>query len=105
MNTLHVKKGDMVEVISGVSKGSRGKVLETSSSDKQVIIEGVHLVSKHVKSKGAKQSGGIIKTEGPVLSCKVMLVCPKCSKTTRVGRKIAKDGSKSRYCKHCNETF
>lgn len=65
MNKLHIKKGDKVEVISGVSKGSRGKVLEVSPSDKQVIIEGVHMVTKHVKPRSAKQQGGIIKAEGP----------------------------------------
>lgn len=105
MNKLHIKKGDMVEVISGVSKGSRGKVLEVSPSDKQVIIEGVHMVTKHVKPKSAQQQGGIIKAEGPVLACKVMLVCPKCDKTTRIGRKILENGTKVRYCKHCKETF
>ncbi len=105
MNKLHVKKGDLVEVISGVSKGSRGKVLEVSPSEKQVIIEGVHMVTKHVKPRSAQQQGGIIKTEGPVLACKVMLVCPKCDKTTRIGRKVLEDGKKVRYCKHCKETF
>ena len=105
MNKLHVKKGDLVEVISGVSKGSRGKILEASPSDKQVIIDGVHMVSKHVKPKKAGQPGGIIKAPGPVLACKVMLVCPKCDKKTRAGHKILADGTKVRYCKHCNENF
>ena len=68
-------------------------------------IEGVHMVTKHVKPRSAKQQGGIIKAEGPVLACKVMLVCPKCDKKTRVGRKILEDGKKVRYCKHCKETF
>ena len=105
MNTLHVKKGDTVEIISGRSKGSRGKVLETSPSDKQVIIEGVHMVSKHVKPRKQGEPGGIIEAPGPVLACKVMLVCPKCSKTTRVGYKFKDDGKKIRYCKHCDAKF
>jgi len=105
MNTLHVKKGDTVMVISGVSKGSKGKVLETSPSDNQVIVEGVHMVSKHVKPRSAQQQGGIIKTEGPLRACKVMLVCPKCDKPTRVGHKILENGKKVRVCKHCKETF
>ncbi len=105
MNKLHVKTGDTVEVISGVSKGSRGKVLAVSPSEGQVMIEGVHLVTKHVKPKSAQQQGGIIKAEGPVRACKVMLVCPKCSKTTRVGYKVLENGTKVRVCKHCKETF
>jgi large subunit ribosomal protein L24 len=105
MNTLHVKKGDTVMVISGVSKGSKGKVLETSPSDNQVIVEGVHMVSKHVKPRSAQQQGGIIKTEGPLRACKVMLVCPKCDKPTRVGHKFLENGKKVRVCKHCKETF
>ena len=105
MSKLHIKKGDLVEVISGVSKGSRGKVLEASPADQQVIIEGVHLVSKHVKPRNAQQAGGIVKAPRPVRACKVMLVCPKCSKTTRVGRRVLADGTKTRYCKHCNENF
>ena len=105
MNTLHVKKGDTVMVISGVSKGSKGKVLETSPSDNQVIVEGVHMVSKHVRPRSAQQQGGIIKTEGPLRACKVMLVCPKCDKPTRVGHKFLENGKKVRVCKHCKETF
>ena len=105
MNKLHVKTGDTVEVISGVSKGSRGKVLAVSPSEGQVMIEGVHLVTKHVKPRSAQQQGGIIKAEGSVRACKVMLVCPKCCKTTRVGYKVLENGTKVRVCKHCKETF
>ena len=105
MKTQHVQKGDTVLVISVVSKGSKGKVLETSPSDNQVIVEGVHMVSKHVKPRSAQQQGGIIKTEGPLRACKVMLVCPKCDKPTRVGHKFLENGKKVRVCKHCKETF
>ncbi len=104
MNTLHVKKGDTVEVISGKNKGKRGKVIETSPSERKVIIEGVNLVSKHLKPRGQQQPGGIIKTPGPVYSCKTMVVCPKCDKATRVGS-AEKDGKKVRVCKKCKQTF
>ena len=103
MSKLHIKKGDLVEVISG----SRGKVMEASPADQQVIIEGVHLVSKHVKPRNAQQAGGIVKAPGPVRACKVMLVCPKCGKPTRIAHKILNDGTKQRLCKNtgCGETF
>ena len=107
MNTLHVKKGDTVQVISGRSKGGKGKIIATSPKEGKVIIEGVNMVSKHVKPKRQGETGGIIKTEGPVLACKVMLVCPKCGKPSRTGVRFEEDGKnktlkKIRYCKKCN---
>ena len=105
MDKMNIKTGDTVVVISGVSKGSKGKVLQTSPSEKQVIVEGVHLVSKHVKPRNAQQQGGIVKTEGPLQISKVMLVCPKCGKATRVGHKVLGDGKKVRVCKKCNAEF
>ena len=104
MNTLHVKKGDTVEVISGRCKGQRGKVVATAPSEGKVMVEGVNMVSKHLKPRGQQQQGGIIKTEGPLYVSKLMVVCPKCGKPTRVGKKIV-DGKKVRVCKKCNANF
>ena len=105
MNTLHIKKGDMVQVISDKSKGKKGKVLEVSPSEGKAIVEDINIVSKHVKPRGQNQQGGIIKTPGPLYACKLMLVCPKCGKATRAGYRFLADGKKERYCKHCNESF
>ena len=104
---MHVKRDDIVQILSGKNKGKKGKVLEVSPKEKKVIIEGCNLATKHVKPKRQGQSGGIIKVEAPIYACKVMLVCSKCGKPTRVGTKILKDGSKHRVCKHknCEETF
>lgn len=100
MNTLHVKKGDEVMIISGKDKGKKGKVLEVSPSEKKVIVEGRNMVTKHVKARKPGQASGIVKAEGPLYACKVMPVCPKCGKATRVGHKIEGD-KKTRVCKHC----
>ncbi|MBD5103813.1 MAG: 50S ribosomal protein L24 [Ruminococcaceae bacterium] len=100
MNTLHVKKGDEVMIISGKDKGKKGKVLEISPSEGKVIVEGRNMVTKHVKPRRQGELGGIVKAEGPLYACKVMPVCPKCSKATRVGHKINGD-KKVRVCKHC----
>lgn len=105
MNTLHVKTGDTVKVISGRSKGGKGKVVAVSPKEGKVIVEGVNMVSKHVKPKRQGESGGIVKTEGAMYACKVMVVCPKCNKPTRVGHSVDKDGNKVRVCKHCSATF
>ena len=100
MNKVHVKKGDTVVVLSGKDKGKKGKVLEVSPREEKVIIEGINMVSKHVKPRKMGEPGGIVKAEAPMYACKVMRVCPKCDKTTRAASKIV-DGKKVRVCKHC----
>ena len=104
MKTLHIKKGDTVQVISGNSKGQKGKVLEVSPAEGKAIVEGVNMVSKHVKPRGPQQAGGIVKTPGPLYTCKLMVVCHKCGKATRVGYRM-ENGNKVRYCKKCNESI
>lgn len=107
MNKLHVKKGDTVEIISGKDKGKKGKVLEVSPKERKVIVENVNMVTKHVKPRKMGDQGGIVKAEGAMYACKVMLVCPKCGKPTRIAHKILNDGTKQRLCKNtgCGETF
>ena len=100
MNNLHVKTGDNVMIISGKDKGKTGKVLEVSPSEGKVIVEGRNIVTKHVKPKAQGQLGGIVKAEGALYACKVMPVCPKCNKPTRVGNEVKGD-KKVRVCKHC----
>ena len=100
MNKLHVKTGDTVVIISGNDKGERGKVLEVSPKEKKVMVEGLNIATKHVKPRQAGQMGGRVQAEGAMYVSKVMLVCPKCDKTTRVAHKI-EDGKKIRVCKHC----
>ena len=105
MSKLHIKTGDTVMVISGNSKGSKGKVVAVDPKEEKVIIEGVNLVKKHVKPRKAGDPSGIIETESAIYASKVQLVCPKCNKPTRVGTKVYEDGSKDRQCKKCGETF
>ena len=75
MSKLHVKTGDTVYVVSGKSKGKRGKVLVTSPKEGKVIVEGVNIVTKHVKPKTSSSRGEIVKTEGALYACKVQLYC------------------------------
>ncbi len=76
MNNLHVKTGDNVMVISGKDKGQTGKVLQTSPKEGKVIVEGLNMVTKHVKPRRQGEQGGIVKAEGAIYACKVMPVCP-----------------------------
>ena len=101
MNTLHVKTGDTVKVISGKSKGGKGKVVAVSPKEGKVIVEGVNKVSKHVKPKKMGEPGGLIEVESALYASKVQLVCPKCGEATRVGHK--KGGI--RVCKKCGNEF
>jgi len=102
---LHVKTNDNVMIISGKDKGKSGKVLEVSPKEGKVIVEGCNIVTKHVKPRAVGQQGGIVKAEAPLYACKVMPICPKCGKPTRVGKKVNEDGTKERVCKKCGVTF
>lgn len=99
MNKVHVKKGDEVVVINGKYRGARGKVMEVSPKENKVIVEGVNIVTKHVKPRQVGEPGGLIKAESALYADKVQLVCPKCGRPTRVGHKINSKGKKVRTCK------
>jgi large subunit ribosomal protein L24 len=105
VNKLHVKRDDTVVILSGKDKGKQGKVLQTSPKEQKLIVEGINMVTKHVKPRRAGEAGGIIKAEGAFYACKAMLVCPSCSKPTRLAHKVLEDGTKMRLCKKCKATF
>lgn len=104
---VHVKTGDEVIVINGKYRGKKGKVLEVSPAEGKVIVEGINIITKHVKPRKMGEAGGIIKAESALYADKVQLICPKCGKPTRVGHVIDKDGKKMRICKKsdCNAQF
>ncbi|MBQ3498221.1 MAG: 50S ribosomal protein L24 [Clostridia bacterium] len=99
MNKLHVKKGDEVVVINGKDRGTRGKVMEVSPSEGKVIVEGVNVVTKHVKPRRMGEPGGLVKAESALYACKVQVICPKCGRPTRTGSKVNAKGQKVRTCK------
>ena len=95
-----IKKDDKVIVLSGKDKGKEGKVLKADPKNGKVIVEGINVASKHQKPRKQGEQGGIIKVETPIYACKVMVVCPKCGKPTRVAHKLV-DGKNVRVCKKC----
>lgn len=105
MSKYHVKAGDTVLVISGKDKGKKGKVMAVDPKDGKVIVEHVNMVVRHAKPRRQTDQGGRLEKEAPIYGCKVMHVCPKCGKPTRIGRVILENGEKSRICKKCNETI
>ena len=100
MAKLHVKKDDLVVVLSGESKGVRGKVIAASPEEGKVIVEGANIVSKHTKARRQGENSQIVKTESAMYASKVQLVCPKCDKGVRVQYKVV-DGKKIRVCAKC----
>ena len=99
---LHVKKDDTVIVISGEDKGKKGKVVEVSPKEGKVIVEGVNIVSKHVKPRRQGEAGGIVKVEGAMYASKVQLFCDKCGKGVRYKTNVV-DGKKVRVCAKCGK--
>lgn len=104
-NKVHVKKGDNVIVLNGKDRGKKGKVLSVLPSKHMVLVEGVNMVTKHVKPKNQYQQGGLVNQESPINADKVMFVCSKCGAPTKVGKKFLDNGSKARVCKKCDEVI
>ena len=102
---VHVKKNDKVIVLSGKDKGKKGKVIDVIPKENKVIVEGVNMVTKHIKPRNQYQQGGLVEQEGAINSSKVMLVCDKCNEPSRVEKRILGDGSKARACKKCGEVI
>lgn len=101
-----IKKGDIVEVISGhfEDKGKRGEVIRVFPDKGRVTIQGINIHKKHqsqVQTQGRSFTPGIIEYEAPLHISNVMLVCPKCNKLTRVGVARDDDGIAHRVCKKC----
>lgn len=99
-NKVHVKSDDVVVVISGNDKGKKGKVLEVSPKEGKIIVQGVNIVSKHVKPRKQGEAGGIMKVEGALRACKVQIFCSKCEKAVRIAHKT-ESGKKIRVCAKC----
>jgi len=102
MNSLHVKKNDIVVVLSGEDKGKAGKVLVTLPGKGRVVVEGVNLMRKALRKSQDNPKGGVVEKENPIHASNVALVDPKESKPTRVGFKVI-DGRKVRFARRSGE--
>ncbi|MEL7497249.1 MAG: 50S ribosomal protein L24 [Planctomycetota bacterium] len=102
---MKIKTGDNVIVISGRDKGEKGKVISVDDASDTLIVEGVHLAYKHVKPSRKNPEGGRLHKETPIRASKVMLVCPKSNKPTRIGYRYLPDGSKERFARVSGESL
>ena len=99
---FHVRKGDTAIVI-GNDKGQKGKVLEVLRAKNRAIIEGVNMITKHVKPSANNTEGGIEKTEAPIHISNIMVVDPSSGEPTKVGRKLNDQGKLQRFSKKTGE--
>ena len=93
---MNFKVGDKVVVIAGKDKGKEGKIIKTLKNDNKVVVEGINMVTKHVKPSAQIENGGIIKVEAPIHASNVMILDPKTKKRTRIAHEIDENGKKHR---------
>jgi len=98
---MKVKKGDNVIVLAGKDKGKTGKLLQVMPKTDKVVVEKLNLRKRHIRPQKQGEKGQVIEMEAPMHASNVMIVCGKCSKPTRVGYKMDKEG-KERICKKCS---
>ncbi|MDF1500010.1 MAG: 50S ribosomal protein L24 [Anaerolineales bacterium] len=102
--SVRIRRGDTVRVISGRDKGTEGEVIRVMPREAKVVVQGVNIRKKHqrqIQAGGRTMNPGIIQFEAPLAISNVMLVCPKCGEATRVGVR-REDGDVTRFCKKCD---
>jgi len=102
---FHIKKNDLVMVISGREKGKSGRVLKVLPEKERLIIEKINFIKKHSRPHGQQRRGGILEKEAPLHISNVALLCEKCNKPVRIGHRIVEGNKKTRYCRKCGEIF
>jgi len=104
MPNVHIKKNDVVYVLSGKDRGKTGKVLKVYVDKDRAVVEGLNYIQKHTRPNPQKNvKGGILPKESPIHISNLMVVCKRCNKHARVGSHVMQDGRKVRVCKNCNE--
>ena len=103
LRKAHVRKNDMVMVITGKEAGKTGKVIQVIPNKGKVIVDGVNIVKRHTKPTQKNPQGGIMDKPAAIDLSNVMLYCEKCKKVTRIQKVKQQDGKTARQCKHCGE--
>ena len=103
MNSMNIKKGDTVRVLSGKDKGKEGQVVRSLPSKQRVVVEKVNRVKKAMRPTQQNPQGGIMSVEAPIHVSNVMVICPECKQPTRVSHSVNEAGKKVRVCKKCGK--
>lgn len=102
---MKIKKNDTVIIRAGKDQGKKGKVLQVLPEDGTVVVEDTNVFVKHLRPRKSREKGQKVQFNAPLAASKVILVCPKCSKVTRVGYKILENKKKVRMCHKCHEVI
>ena len=102
---FRVKRDDQVMILSGKDKQKRGKVLRIFPERGRATVEGLNLIKRHIRRSQSNPQGAIISRESPLPLDRLLPVCPRCNRGVRVGFKVLADGTKSRICRQCQESF
>lgn len=100
-----IRRDDTVQVIKGKDVGKKGRVITIFSADNKALVEGINTVKKHKRKTQTDQQGGIVSIEKPISISNLMFFCKHCNHPARVGFRVLKDGTKSRFCKACDEVI
>ena len=98
---FHVKKKDVVQVMSGKEKGKTGKILRVIQKKNRIVVEKLNMVKRHTKPTGSA-AGGILEKEAPMHAANVLLFCEKCARGRRTAVKVLESGKKVRACRKCS---
>lgn len=101
---LKIKKGDMVQVMSGKDRGKQARVIRTIPQNRTIVLEGLFLTKKHIRPKRQGEKGQMVDVARPIHASKVMLVCSQCAKPVRVGY-TGEGKTKVRVCKKCGSAL
>ncbi len=102
---MKLKKGDTVKILSGKDRGKRGKVLGVFPKEARILVEGVNVKKRHRRSRRQDRKGEIVLLPAPFPASIAQLICPQCSRPTRVGMRQEAAGAKVRVCKKCREVM
>ncbi len=102
---MKIKKNDTVIIRAGKDRSKKGKVLQVLPEDGMVVVEEANVFVKHLRPRKSREKGQKVQFNAPMSAEKVILVCPKCSKPTRVGYKILENKKKVRMCHKCREVI
>jgi large subunit ribosomal protein L24 len=110
LRRLDLAPGDTVVVVAGKDKGKQGEVLRTLPREQKIVVKGVNILKRHTKagrSAGGNRAiqGGVVDFEAPLDYSNVMLVCPLCSRPTRIRHTVLESGQKALECVRCGEPY
>jgi len=101
---MNIRRNDIVVAIRGREKGKQGKVLQVLVEKRRLLVEGLNLMTKHLRKSQDNPKGGITKKEASIALANLMLYCQQCKKAVRVKR-VTEGDKRVRKCKKCGQSF